>query len=333
MTKFKSENPPHIRHHESNRTMVGDVIIALVPLYFMAYFYYGARSLLLGLTGVAAALITDIIGNFILGRRVNPRDYSAIATGLILPLLMPATVPYSILITAAIFGIAVAKCPFGGFGQNIFNPAAAGFAFVAICWPVSIFSYPAPFESISMSGAITGKLVQSMAYTMKVGGIPSYDHTELLFGSFAGPMGATNILVIITCLLFLLFRNTVRFHLPIGFFSSVALCALLFPRNGMDGVQSVVFEMCSGMLLFVGVYMLNDPVTSPKRDSSKLVYGVLAGICTMLFRRIGGFEESVVFALLFMNVFSSLIDILNERIHHEIRARRQSVEARKQSKA
>ncbi len=200
---------------------MGDAIIAMSVIYAMAVYYYGLRASVLLLVSVSASVAADALCVLVSGRRQNPRDLSAIVTGMVLPLMMPATIDYWIAAVAALFAIVVAKHPFGGTGHNIFNPAAAGFSFVAICFGSRLFTYPLP--SALNTSALGFSLVKlplsglppesvwgvSPAFTLALGGIPAYGMVDMAFGNFPGPMGATNILVLLTCLLYLVLRRRV----------------------------------------------------------------------------------------------------------------------------
>ena len=133
--KLMFQNAPHVRQSESVLTIMTDVVIALVPLYIMSFFYYGVRALVLGLCGVASCLVFSAVGSLVSKERPNIRDLTSAITGLIIPLLMPADVPYYVILAACAVAILVVKLPFGGTGYNLFNPAAVGFASVALCWP------------------------------------------------------------------------------------------------------------------------------------------------------------------------------------------------------
>ena len=320
---FLPTKAPHIKVRESSRTMMDDCIIALVPLYFMALYYYGARTLVVGLLSVVTCLVTDMLCTKLAVRKINLRDHSAVVTGMILALLMPASIPYYIVVAAGIFAIAIVKHPFGGTGQNIFNPAAGGFAFVSLCWPRQVFSYPAVFDKIPIFGDYLQTAVQTPGQVMKMGGVPKHGFVEMLLGNFGGPMGATNILVVLACMLFLIYRNVCRWQLPVSFLVTSAAMAFLFPRvEFLTRPESVMYELMSGSLLFCAVFMLSDPVTSPKRDSSKVIYGLLAGVIVMLCRWFGLYEENACFAVLLMNAFGYGIDWGNEWIHQKIRGKK-----------
>lgn len=320
--KLMSNNPPHIRSKDTVATIMQDAIIAMIPLYFMAYYFYGMRAVLLGLTGVATCCIADVLCVKLAGRKIGLADISPVITGMLIPLFMPATISYNIVIIASIFAICVVKQPFGGSGQNIFNPAAGGLAFAIICFPQKMFSYSMPLDKLALGNLIEFKAANSPAYTMFLGGAPKIDAVEMFLGNFPGPMGATNILVLTTCLLFLIVRKTASIKMTASFLLSVSILSLIFPRANMNGFESVQFELMSGTLLISSIFLLNDPTTSPKRESSKVLYGVAVAIATVFYRYYGGFEESTIFAILFMNTLVWIIDINNEKLHSRLRRHR-----------
>ncbi len=321
---LNTQDAPHIRHHESTRTLMLDAILVLAVIYGMAFYYYGPRIIGLGLAAVLSSVLLDAVGTFMRGSRPNIRDLSAVVTGMILPLLMPVSVSYSVVFIAVTVAVLISKHPFGGVGHNVFNPAAVGFSFVAICYPAQLFTYPVPLtQQLPMFGPV-GEFLTGVSpeFTLKLGGVPKYDILDMALGNYPGPAGATNILVILACLLYLVFRNTVRWEMPVSFFITVSALAFLFPRGDVSGWQSVAFELMSGILLFGGVFLLGDPVTTPKRDFSKVVFGVISGIMVMLFRRYGLMEEEFTFALLLMNASVWGIDMSGEYLHSIIRRKR-----------
>lgn len=315
--------PPHIRHRDSNRTLTGDVLIVLMALYFMAAYYYGMRAITLGLFAAGVALVCDLLCKLLLRQHFTLRENSSLITALILPMLLPASIPYSILAATVIFSLVVIKYPFGGVGNNLFNPAAGGMAFAAICFPQQVFSYSTPLERLDAFGTYTGRTVTSAAYALKAGGVPSGgDYLEMLLGNVPGPMGATNVLVVCACLLYLVIRRTVRWQGPVFFLLACAGYAYLFPRAPISGLSSVVYELFSGVLVFGAVFMLPEPVTCPKRTVAIVPYAVTTGLVTMMFRHFGGFEEGFPFALLLCNAFMPAFEYLGEMLHRKIRRAR-----------
>jgi len=313
-----TQNPPHIRSRESNASLMLSVIVAMLPLYAIATYFYGPRAVLLGLTGALSAGVTDALCMYLGGRVPNLRDFSSIVTGLMIPLLLPATVRYNIVIVAVLFGIAVAKQPFGGVGENIFNPAAAGMAFAIVCWPADVFSYPVPFERIPLflTADTVFRVGTSPAKALALGGLPANTLIDTLMGNVPGPMGCTSVLVLFTCLLFLAVRRAVHVRATLAFLAGAAALAVLTPRAGG---RAALYEMMCGMLPFAAVFMINDPVTSPKRSLPMLVYGATTGVISILFRHLGSYEESVIFAILVMNSAVWMLDLWGEHLARERR--------------
>lgn len=325
--KLMFQNAPHVRQSESVLTIMTDVVIALVPLYIMSFFYYGARALVLGLCGVASCLAFSAVGSLVSKERPNLRDLTPAITGLIIPLLMPADVPYYVVLAACAVAILVVKFPFGGTGYNLFNPAAVGFASVALCWPDLVFKYPAVLRTLSVFGENAEKAATSPAHSLAIGAVPEYDVLDLLLGSAPGPMGATNILVIVACGIFLIVRKAVNWRTPLFFLLTYGICAALFPRIGGSAFDALCYELFSGMIVFGAFFMLSEPVTSPKRDFGKLLYSVVAGIVVFLFGYFGGFEDGFVYALIVLNVFTPVFDTICENTLHLYRNRDRLVES------
>ena len=312
------QNAPHVRQSESVVTMMGDVILALLPIYVIASFYYGARSVVLGLCGAVFCALFSLIGSVLL-REKPVLDFTPIITGLIIPLLMPANIPYYVLICACAIAILVVKVPFGGTGSNLFNPAAVGFASVAICWPELVFSYPATMQSIEIFGETTAKIAQSPAYSLSLGAVPDYGVLDMLLGSAPGPMGATNILVVIACGIFLIVKKAINWLTPVSFFVPYIFLCVLFPRIGGSAFDALCYELFSGTVLFGAFFMLTEPVTSPKRDFGKVMAGFASALVVFLFRYFGGFEIGFASALIVMNVFSPIFDEICESVLHVFR--------------
>ncbi len=317
--KLDIHNAPHIRTKETNRTVMSDAIIAMIPLYAMTFYFYGTRSIMMLLISVSVCFVADWLCSIFARRVPNVRDFSPIVTGMIIPLLMPASIEYHIIVVAALFAILIVKHPFGGVGQNVFNPAVGGVAFAMVSWPQKMFLYPVPFEQLPLSSTVTVKLVNSPAYTLMLGGVPNHEMLDMLLGNVAGPMGATNILVLLTCLLFLVVRNAGMVKMTAGFFAGVVGAALLFPRAMLDPISSVFYELMTGYTVIAAVFLVNDPVTSPKRSETKLLYGVICGAVGIGFRHLGRYEDSMLFAILIMNTTVWMLDYAGEIYAHTLR--------------
>lgn len=311
---FKIRSAPHIRSAISNKSVMGDVIVTMFALYFICIFYYGLRPLLTGVLCTAVCFVADMLCCRISGRRFYAGDYSSIVTGMMIPLLLPASAPQYVPVAAGLFAICIVKHAFGGLGHNIFNPAAGGLAFAAVCWPSEVFMFPAPLSSLEVAGAVTAKLTEGSAYLLSVGGVPSSDLTSIVLGLHSGPMGTTNVLVVAACLLFLGLRGTISWRQPTAMILSAALFSLIFPRGGLAPFTSVFYEIFATPMLFAATFVMTDPVTSPKRDIARLLYGFLAGIVVMLVTRFGEYYIPLVFTVLLMNAAAPLFDYCAEML-------------------
>ncbi len=321
---------PHIRSSVSNKTVMGDAVISLAAVYVIAWFYYGLRAVALGALSAGVCWSADILCTLWRGRAVNRVDFSPVVTGMIIPLLLPASVDYAVVVTAGIFAICVVKQAFGGLGSNVFNPAAGGLAFVIVCWSGKLFAYPGPFAPLALTGTATERLLGSTAATLKMGGVPPYDVTSMVLGLVPGPMGTTNILVIAACMLYLCVRGTVRLQQPLIFLATAAAWAAVFPRVPADPLYSVFYELTGTPLLFAAVFLFTDPVTTPRRAGAKAIYAFVSALLVMLFQWYGGYEMTIPFALLMGN---ALVPALDSAVERYITAKRRAKYGRRQQKS
>ena len=204
------------------------------------------------------------------------------------------------------------KFPFGGTGNNLFNPAAAGLAFVSLCFGDQLASYPLPLEKLPIKVDETVKLVQGAASMLRMDAVPTISTEQLALGNYAGPMGTTNIIVIGACLVYLLVRRNVKWYVPLTYLATISLFAAQNHHGDLTALESVVLELVAGSFMFVAVYMLTEPVTLPKRNIARIMYAITAGVLTMLFRYYGAVLYCAAFALLLTNAFSPLFDRLAE---------------------
>ena len=326
--KYKFARAPHLRHSDKPSTMCADVLVALAPLCIFSAVYYGLRPVLLVLTGLGSAVLCETIGCLIMRRKPTVLDGSAAVTGAIIGLLVSPISPYWVPAAGAAFAILVVKMPMGGSGRNVFNPAAAGLSAVTLCFPGFFFRYPDPGTGLPLplSNTVNVAAVPSPVSQLASGGKTLYSPMTLLLGGFPGPIGATAIIILIACALYLLIRRTISPHITLPYLAVCAALAYLFPRVTAGAAGSVMVELCSGYLLFCGIFILNDPVTAPRHWLGRIGYGVLAGVLVMLTRYFGRFEEGACFAVLLANAFATTLDrlgwyALNLR---SIRRRRQS---------
>ena len=314
MIALKKGITPHYRRSESVREMMADMLIPLALLLVIPVVNHGARPLVVVGICMLTCLLCEVVFCLFTGHDVMVSDLSFAVTGSIVAMLLPVNVPFRVAVIACAFAVLVVKMPFGGTGRAPFNPAAAGVAFVTLSFPSLVFSYRDPSSTVAMlpfASSPVAETVSSPAALLKEGARPALLQEEMLLGHFAGPMGATAVLVIAACALYLVFRRSARWEIMASFVGASALFAAVFPRLNTGRLDSVLFELLSGSLVFCAVFMATEPSTSPKTPLGRCLFGFLAGVTTMLFRYYGVYEQGGCFALLLVNALSSSLDRLS----------------------
>lgn len=318
-----------IKIHEGNAAN-RDSMLMTIPLFLMATFFYGPRVLLLALVAMVTARLTDRLAAMLRGRRYNRTENSSVAVALIIVLLMPATVYIRVVVAAVVAAVLVGKEAFGGYNSYPFNPAAVGFCIAAVSWPQQVHRYPPPSGWLFLESPTLEQywnlwtfkevqLVEGPSLTLRNGALPKIDFWNLLLGNYAGPIGVTCALVILSCAVYLVVKRRVPVLPPVLFLGTIALIAFFFPRfteiswatwpqDIMLRLQVVKFEGLCGAQVFAAVFMVSEPGTLPKKPLSQAIYGVLLGVATMLFRYFGTYELGICFAFLLVNVLSGYID-------------------------
>lgn len=301
-----------------------DICIMMLPLLAMAVYLYGLRPALLCLVAMVTANLCDRMVAVVRRRPYQKGEMSSEAFALLMAMLMPASVSYEVLVTAVLVAVLVGKEAFGGYGSYPFHPAAVGYTVAAVSWPEQIFRYPQPFSPLPLGSIEEAALVDSTDHTLRAGGVPAISDLNLLLGNYAGAMGVTAALVIAACSLYLLAQKHITPTAPLCFLGAAALVAFCFPRLGSippsppwqyaaERLSLLKYEMLSGGMLYTAVFLINEPVTLPKTGRGRAAYGLLLGVCAMMFRYYGSYETGVCFALLAVNALSGWLDRVLQR--------------------
>ena len=290
------------------------VFAALLPVLFMACYYYGIRALLLGAAAAAPAFAAALLGRrFQRPAWREPWDLSGVNTGLMVALLLPASAPYWLVVVGAIFAMLVIRHPFGGYSATLFHPANTAFAFLIICWPSLVTGYPQPMQQLPL-GKVDVPLYASPAARLMVGGAERLDWMEILMGSFVGPMGATCVLVLLLCGCFLAFRRAILWQVPLAVFGVVALFAWLMPRTGASTFLSVSLELVSGTLIFSTIFVAALDSGEIHTGLGRWLYGILLGLAIVLFRTMSQIELVTPFAIIIMGTLDHRCDAMGAAI-------------------
>jgi electron transport complex protein RnfD len=303
---------------------MADMLIMLAAPASVAVYHYGVRSFWIVAASVFASIICESLIELVKQGSALQRteDLSAVFTGAAIALMLPASAPLWLAPIGSIFAIAVVKLPFGNIRTSPFVPAAAGFAFLTLCYPNLVFTYPSTtMETTLVTGDIefvSGTSIAHMLTNKMSIGTSILDIMNLFVGKAAGPMGTSSLLVMTGLFFYMIVRRRSDFITTASFLAVCSAMAVIFPRVLSGRSYSLIMELCAGMLFFSAVFFFADPVTSPKDQTGKVLYGFAGGILTMIFRYYGAFEEGVCFVVLIMNAVSSYFDVLAKKINKAI---------------
>lgn len=310
MTRTKTA--PFVRQGVSSMAISMDVLLAGLVLLAMSYLYYGWRPVLLGLIGGVSSLGAQILVSLLLSRRLPTRPVSAAAYGLTVALLLPPSAPYWMPVAGGVFATAVACVPLGGEGHSPFHPAAAGASFLTICFAGQMFAYPAPRAPMTnflplgdTASVIAGT---SPASVMKNGVSPLTTLTEAVTGQAAGAIGATFILIIAACAVYLIARRAVYLSSILSFLAGIYLIGYLWPRLSTGPITSGLWELLSGSVVFAAVFLVGDRRYASKHFWVRIVLGLLTAAVCMAMRYYGVYEQGAFFAVLLVNAIVPLFD-------------------------
>jgi RnfABCDGE-type electron transport complex D subunit len=288
---------PHMVDHIEIKRFMSAAIIALVPSAAAAIFFYGWDAVKIIAVSYVAGGIVEVLFALVRNKEI---EEGFLVTGLIFPLVLPPSIPLWVVAVGVTFGTVFGKELFGGTGRNIFNPALVGRLFITIGFPeIMTMSWVRPLTDAVTSA--TPLVVYKASQT-----IPST--LNLLIGLEPGSMGETFRIGIILGGLFLMFSRVANWRIPVTYLGSVALFAFVGNRFMPQSIAPPLFQLLSGGLLFGAMFMVTDPVTSPYTRGGKFIFGVMAGLFTVLIRAFSGFTEGVMFSIVLMNGFTPLID-------------------------
>ena len=308
---------PHAHGNDSvERNMYG-VIIALMPALLVSFYFFGLGSVVVTATSVAACVLLEwAISKYILKQQRNTVfDGSAILTGLLLAFNLPSNLPVWIILIGAVFAIGFAKMPFGGLGNNLFNPALVGRAALLVAFPAQMTTWPKVGQLSSYLDAETGATpLAIMKNAIKSGDasvlneLPS--SLDLFLGNHpdgAGAMGEICALALIIGLAYMLWKKIITWHIPVSIIGTVFVLAGLM-HMASPVYADPVSVILSGGLMLGAIFMATDYVTSPMTAKGQLIYGVALGVLTVIIRNWGAYPEGMSFAILIMNAFTPLIN-------------------------
>lgn len=297
----------NITSRKPNRVYL-ERLIFMAALLIPSSFMQGVRVLPVAALSVAFCMITDRICCLIRKIPYDRNDATVPFWGLAAAMLMPSCVPLWLTALSAVICIALGKHIFGGSDNILFSPPALAAAFLIICYPSNMLYFTRVGEQYPVFGEFSGTLVRSLEHSLELRNVPTYLIPDVMMGNVPGSIGAVNIFVILVCAVCLLFRRGNSICAVVSCLVTAGAIAFFFPRADIGGMESVVYELSSGYLLFGTVFLSAEPYLVPKKRAARVMYGVVLGYTTMMFRHFGQTECCFVFALLLTGALSGCFD-------------------------
>ncbi|MBQ2423436.1 MAG: RnfABCDGE type electron transport complex subunit D [Alistipes sp.] len=312
--KFFVSPAPHVHSDYSTARLMGDVVIALLPALMVSVRVFGWNVLAITAVSVACCVLFEfLVQKYLVKGPVTVNNLSAVVTGLLLAMNLPANIPLWIVAIGALVAICIAKMPFGGLGKNIFNPALAARVFLLIAYPVQMTSFPTPtlegfadaYSGATPLGAAKGGLVD----------FATFDIAGMFTGAMGGSFGEISALALLLGFAYLLMRRVITWHIPVAVLGTMAVFATIFAGIRFEDPSMhllfPLFHLLAGGALLGAIFMATDYVTSPMTTKGMVIYGIGIGAITMCIRLWGAYPEGMSFAILIMN---STVPLINKYI-------------------
>jgi Na+-translocating ferredoxin:NAD+ oxidoreductase subunit D len=291
---MKVSSNPHIRSRATTGSIMGAVVLALLPATFFGVYNFGLKALILILVTVASTVLTEYIYELLMKKPITVTDLSAVVTGLLLALNLPPNAPLWIGAVGGIFAILVVKMLFGGLGQNFMNPALGARCFLLI----SFASIMTNFDCDAYTGA-------TPLAALKAG--ENVNVMNMIIGRTGGTIGETSMIAIVLGACILIMLDIIDLRIPGTYIVSFVIFVALFGGHGFDQYY-ISAQLAGGGLMLGAFFMATDYVTRPITKKGQYVYGIFLGILTGIFRLFGPGAEGVSYAIIIGNLLVPLIE-------------------------
>ena len=303
--KYVVSSTPHVRDKITTQSIMIDVIIALCPAALMGIYYFGFDALLTISLSIASCVFFEYLFKKIRNKPMSIKDCSAIVTGLLLAMNLPASKSLLLPIVGSAFGIIFVKQIFGGLGYNFLNPALGARVFLLLSYPTAMVNFTVPQRNFLGLGVDAVSSATPLA-VLKTGVAPlPSDYINTLIGYHGGTLGEVCAAALILGGIYLLLKRIITWRIPVSFLGTVFILTFIFGR-GANAYP--VYEILTGGVLLGALFMATDYTTSPVTPIGQIIMGIGCGVITALIRIFGSYPEGVSFAILFMNLATPLID-------------------------
>lgn len=290
---------PHIRSNVTTRRLMGDVLIALLPALAAGVWAFGVRALAVCCLTMAVCAATELLASLAM-KKPAEANLSALVTGLLLAMTLPATVPYWVAAIGGVFAILAAKLLCGGLGRNLLNPALTARALLMLFFPRDLTRFTAPGTALPFGSAVDVVTSATPMHTMQMPAIPEQSLLDMFLGRIPGCIGEVSAIALLLGGIYLIARHVISARTPLAYIGTVALLTLVFHKGQPAGIW-MLYEVLGGGLLLGAIFMATDYATSPTAPRAQIAFGIGCGALTVLFRYFGLFPEGVTYAILLMN--------------------------------
>ena len=298
---FNVSTNPHVRSKDTTQTIMRDVLIALAPASIFGIYNFGIQALIRIIVGIVVCMASEAVYEYFMHKKITVMDLSAAVTGLLIALNIPSTLNIGFEIVGCVFAIIIVKQLFGGLGQNFMNPALAArcFLLIAFTGPMTKFVYD------GVSGATPLAILKPGGEAE--GTVSLFD---MFIGKTGGVIGETSVVCLLIGAVYLLARKVISLRIPLTYVATFAVLIFLFAPGHQFDVTYLAEQICGGGLILGAFFMATDYVTSPITPNGKIVFGVILGLLTFIFRMFGGSAEGVSYAIIFSNLLVPLIEMV-----------------------
>ena len=309
MSNYTVAPAPHVHGGDSVKKNMLNVIIALAPAYLAGCWYFGVGAIMVSAIAMISCVAFEwLISKFILKKKPQVNDLSALLTGLLLAMNLPSSLPWWMVIIGSLIAIGIGKMSFGGLGNNLFNPALVGRVFLLISFPAAMTTWPVPDQLTLLGDNVDALTAATPLAYIKEGIFTTFTEMEMFLGNIGGSFGETCSAALILGLIYLLATRTITWHIPVSIIATVLIFTGIM--HGIDPCTyaSPLLHITSGGLLLGSIFMATDYVTSPMTKTGQIIFGVGIGLITMIIRLFGSYPEGISFAILIMNAVVPLIN-------------------------
>lgn len=296
---FNVSTNPHVRSKDTTQTIMRDVLIALTPASIFGIYNFGIDALIRIIVGIVTCVAVEALYQYLMHKKVTVMDFSAAVTGLLIALNIPSTLNVGFEIMGCVFAIIIVKQLFGGLGQNFMNPALAARCFLLIAFTGPMTN----FVTDTFTGATPLAIIKPGSEAEG-----TVNLIDMFIGKTSGVIGETSVICLLIGAAYLLVRKIISLRIPAAYIVSFAVLIFLFAPDHQFDVTYTLQEICGGGLILGAFFMATDYVTSPITPNGKLVFGVILGLLTFIFRMFGGSAEGVSYAIIFSNLLVPLIE-------------------------